>query len=196
MMRPTAMQVAVFLVASGCLAWALRHSGRAARAAPPAAAAPAGGSAQVQVEKLQAEIKRLEGLLPDQAAVMSHVGYHFSNLWWAIDRENWPLADFYLGETKNNIDWAVRTRPVRKNNAGQDVDLRAIAQALENTQLAQMKQAIAAKQKDGCVKLYEQTMEGCYACHKASDKPYLRPQRPANPEAPIINFDPAATTPP
>ena len=195
-MRRLALQAAVIVVGATWFSWALGHSGRdaAAAPAPPAPAASAGGSAQV--EKLQAELKRLEGLLPDQAAVMSHVGYHFSNLWWAIDRENWPLADFYLGETKNNIDWAVRTRPVRKNNAGQDVDLRAIAQALENTQFAQFKQAIAARQKDGCVKLYEQTMEGCYACHKASDKPYLRPQKPARPEAPIINFDPTATTPP
>jgi hypothetical protein len=194
-MRRTAMQVGAFVLAAVGVTWIARQVAPAAHAAP---AAPAGGAArdQAQVEKLQAEVKRLEGLLSDQAAVMSHVGYHFSNLWWAIDRENWPLADFYLGETKNNIDWAVRTRPVRKNNAGQDVDLRGIAQALENTQLAQMKQAIAARQKAECVKLYEQMMEGCYACHKASDKPYLRPQKPPRPEAPIINFDPNATTPP
>ena len=192
-MRRAAVFGTASLFAAVGVAWVAWQRGTTANAAP--AASPA-GSTQAQVEQLQAEVKRLQGLLPDQAAVMSHVGYHFSNLWWAIEHENWPLADFYLSETKNNIDWAVRTRPLRKNNAGQDVDLRAIAQALENTQFAQLKQAIGAKQKDGCVKLYEQTMEGCYACHKASDKPYLRPQKPARPEAPIINFDPAATTPP
>jgi Transcriptional regulator PadR-like family len=36
---------------------------------------------------------------------------------------------------------------------------------------------------------------GCYACHRASDKPYLRPRIPEAPEARIINFDPAATWP-
>jgi cytochrome c553 len=38
-------------------------------------------------------------------------------------------------------------------------------------------------------------LEGCYTCHKASDKPYLRPRIPEAPEAKIINFDPAAVWP-
>jgi len=37
---------------------------------------------------------------------------------------------------------------------------------------------------------YRHTIEGCYACHKASDKPYLRPRIPEPPESRIINVDP------
>src|SRR5437867_2659829 len=40
---------------------------------------------------------------------------------------------------------------------------------------------------------YRRTLEGCYSCHKAADKPYLRPRIPEQPESRIINFDPAAT---
>ena len=58
-----------------------------------------------------------------------------------------------------------------------------------------MKTAIAGKDKKKCVKLYDEALQGCYACHKASDKPYLRPRRPAAPEVRVINFDPKAKDP-
>ncbi|MDE2507185.1 MAG: hypothetical protein KGM43_08250, partial [Planctomycetota bacterium] len=55
-----------------------------------------------------AEVKALRDLIPDQAHIMADVGYHFTNLWFAGDAENWPLADFYLSETKSHLRWAVR----------------------------------------------------------------------------------------
>jgi hypothetical protein len=42
---------------------------------------------------------------------------------------------------------------------------------------------------------YRNLIEACYACHKASDKPYLRPRIPDRPAAAMVNFDPAATWP-
>ena len=44
-------------------------------------------------------------------------------------------------------------------------------------------------------KSYRFTMETCYSCHKAADKPFLRPQIPTQPESPIINFDAKADWP-
>ena len=147
-----------------------------------------------QVKELRSEIKKLQGLVPDQAAVMSRLGYHWSNLWFALERENWPLADFYLAEVRSNLKWAVRVRPERVVNK-EKVDLKAIAEALDNTQLNQLKTAIANKDRTKCVKLYDEALQGCYACHKASDKPYLRPRRPTAPEVRVINFDPGAKGP-
>jgi hypothetical protein len=182
--------------AAAVVAVTLRHP-HATAAAQPAATATAGAAAdgQAQIAQLQAQVKHLETLLPDQAAVMTKVGYHFTNLYAAIDHENWPLADFYLSETQNNIDWAVRVKPVRQDAAGRDVDLGGIADSVKNTQLKALKDAIAAKDRSRAVALYDQTLTACYACHKASAKPYLRPQRPAGPEVNLINFDPNATTP-
>ena len=69
----------------------------AASGAPKGDGAPKQApTAQAQVKELRAEIKKLQGLAPDQAAVMSHLGYHWSNLWFAIEQENWARADFYL----------------------------------------------------------------------------------------------------
>ena len=162
---------------------------------PEAPKAVQGAQDNNEIAQLREQLKKLEGLIPDQAAVMTHVGYHFTNLWFAVDQENWPLADFYLGEARSNLKWAVRTKPFRKNPKGEQIDLGAIAQALDNSQFAEIKKAIDAKQKDRVIQLYDDTLSMCYACHKASGKPYLRPHRPASPEVRIINMDPNAKTP-
>lgn len=144
------------------------------------------------LDQLQAQIKSLQANLPDQAAVMTHVGYHFSNLFFAIDKQNWPLADFYLSEARNNIKWAVRVKPMRKDSENRDVDLGAIFQAVDTGPFAILKKTIDSKSRDEALKAYDQALAACYSCHEASSKPYLRPHRPAAPEVPIIEFDPSA----
>jgi hypothetical protein len=151
--------------------------------------------ASADVKDLQQQLKKLQELVPDQAAVMSHVGYHFSNLWFAIDQDNWDLADFYLSETRSNLKWAVRTKPIRKDASGKEFELAPIAEALDNGQFTDLKKSIAGKDKATSVKLYRDALGICYACHKTSAKPYLRPQVPTAPETRVINFDPKATFP-
>jgi hypothetical protein len=148
----------------------------------------------VDVAALQAELALVKSQLPDQAHGMADVGYHFANLWFAGKQKNWPLAKFYLDETRSHLNWAVRLKPVRKVAAG-DLDLRGVLQALENTQLAGVKKAVEDKDAKKFVTAYRQTLEACYSCHKASEKPYLRLQIPEQPAAPIINFDPEAKWP-
>ena len=160
------------------------------RAAPAATADEA-----KRADDLAAEVKALKELVPDQAHIMADVGYHFTNLWFAGKAENWPLADFYLGETKSHLKWAVRAKPIRKDNAGRDINLPGILEAFENSQLTQLKQALDKKDRPAFETVYKDSLTICYACHKASDKPYLRPQVPTNPEAGIINFDPKANWP-
>lgn len=151
---------------------------------------------KLRMEKLEAEIKKLQELIPDQAAIMSHLSYHFTNLWFAGNEENWELADFYLSETRSNLRWAVRAKPIRKDLQGKDTVLLApIAEAVDNGPFKQMKDAIQTKDKAKFVKVYTETLSSCYACHKASFKPYLRPQIPTAPETRVINFDPKAKTP-
>ncbi|HSZ57417.1 MAG TPA: hypothetical protein VK797_17265 [Tepidisphaeraceae bacterium] len=159
-----------------------------------AAAAPAPADSAAEINQLREQVKHLESIVPDQSAVMTKVAYHFTNLWIAVQHDNWPLADYYLGEVRNNVKWAVRAKPIRTVRAG-TLDLNGIAEAIDNTQFADLKKAIDAKQKEQFVQLYEQTLTACYACHQASEKPYLRPQKPAEPEVKIVNFDPTAAWP-
>jgi hypothetical protein len=156
--------------------------------------APAANAESLQTD-LAARIQALESLIPDQAHIMADASAHFTNLWFAASAENWPLADFYLGETKSHLKWAVRAKPIRKDNRGLEINLVNILEAFENSQLTQLKHAIDGKDRSSFERIYRESLTTCYSCHKASDKPYLRPQVPTQPETRIINFDPKATWP-
>jgi hypothetical protein len=148
-----------------------------------------------EVAALKAEIQGIKDRLPDQAHAMQDVGAQFANLWFAEQHQHWDLANFFWGETRSHLRWAVRIIPKRKDNAGHEVDLAAILQATENGPLTQLQAAIKSKDKDRFAAAYKFTLEACYACHKASDKSYLRPQIPTEPVVRIINFDPNAKWP-
>jgi hypothetical protein len=97
-----------------------------------------------QVTALRAEVERLKGLVPDQAHAMADVGYHFANLWFAVAQTNWPLADFYLGETRSHLLWAIRIHPVRQIQSVQ-LDLGGVLDAVDKTYLATLKASIASQ---------------------------------------------------
>ncbi len=143
---------------------------------------------QTDVEAAPVDLQTLNGRLPDQAHVMMDVGYHFANLWFAADKQNWPLASYYLTQTRSHLRWAVRINPVRKTESGAAVDLRGILDAVDNTMLAEIEKAIGNKDVAGFKTAYRQTTEGCYACHTACEKPFLRVQVPDAPGTTIINF--------
>jgi hypothetical protein len=144
---------------------------------------------------IAAEIEAIKGKLADQSHAMQDVSYHFANLWFAGEKENWDLANFYSSETRSHLHWAVRIIPKRKDSAGKEIDLVAILQAWENTPWKELDASIKAKDKTRFQAAYRFTLETCYGCHKAADKPFIRPQIPTRPETPIVNFDPAAEWP-
>lgn len=153
------------------------------------------GEGKPNLAALQAEIERLKQVVPDQAHAMHDVDYHFTNLWFAANQSNWPLAQFYFNETRSHLRCAVRIIPVRKDNAGREVKLEEILQAVENSPLKQLEESIKAKDREKVVHAYEVMSTSCYACHKASDKSYLRPRIPEHPASAIMNFDPNAVSP-
>jgi len=135
------------------------------------------------------------GLLPDQSHAMVDVGYHFANLWFAADKANWSLAKYYLQGTRSHLYWAVRLHPVRTTSTGAEINLNGILQAIDNSFLTEIDSAITNKDAARFKAAYRQTIEGCYACHKACEKSFLRPQIPSAPSVSILNFDPNATWP-
>lgn len=152
---------------------------------------PAGPSDQAaEIARLKDEIEQLKGMLPDQSHVMKDVAYHFSNLWFAAQAQNWPLAGFYLSETRAHLRWAVRVRPVRQTAAG-SIDLRGILDGLDRSLLTDLQKTIDARDLAAFSKAYQGALAGCYACHQASEKPYLRPHVPVAPEGRMIDFAPA-----
>lgn len=139
---------------------------------------------------LQHGIEVIKGKTPSQSHAMMDVDYHYTNLWFAAKAENWPLAEFYWKEALSHLRWAVRIIPVRKDSAGQEVKLQDILQSIEQSPFMQVGKTIKEKDLKNFEITYRYMLGGCYSCHKASDKPYLRPQVPERPATTIINFDP------
>jgi hypothetical protein len=143
-----------------------------------------------ETAKLKEEVERLKGMVPDQSHVMKDVAYHFSNLWFAGQARNWPLATFYLDETRSHLRWAVRIRPTRRTSAG-DVDLRGILDGVDRSLLTGIRKTIEAQDLTAFSQAYRDALAGCFACHQASEKPYLRPHVPDAPEGRMIDFAPS-----
>jgi hypothetical protein len=157
----------------------------AAQAAPP-----------VAEETHAKDIAILKDKVPDQAHAMVSVAYHYNNLWFAGDAKNWPLAEFYLNETRSHLKWAVRIIPVRKDSAGREIKLQDILQAADNTLLKELQESVKAKDHDRFANAYKIMLDnGCYSCHKAVDKPYLRLRMPERPAEAMINFESEAASP-
>ena len=156
---------------------------------PPASAQQQPAPNQSANDAAPVDPQTLPGRLPDKAHVMTDVGYHFANLWFAADHQNWLLAQYYLDETRAHLQWAVRIKPVRKTKSGADVDLKAILEAVDNTLLAGIDKTIQNKDAAAFKTAYRETTVGCYACHTACEKPFLRVQVPESPGATIISFD-------
>jgi len=131
----------------------------------------------------------LNDRLPDQSHAMQDAGYHFENLWFAGDKQNWPLASYYLRKTQSYLELAVWIKPVRKTQAG-EVDLRGILDAVNNGLLAHLDQAITNNDVAAFRAAFRQTIEGCNACHTACERSYIRLQVPNAPDTTIIHFDP------
>src|SRR5258708_10604743 len=107
----------------------------------------------------QTDISSVEERLPDQSHAMTDVAYHFANLWFAADKQNWPLANYYLSETRSHLRWAVRIHPVRKTKTGFEVDLNGILDAVDNSFLAEVGKAIENKDTARFKAAYRQTIE-------------------------------------
>jgi cytochrome c553 len=142
-----------------------------------------------------ADLTRLKGVVPSQSHAMADVGYHWAGLWFAGQKGNWPLAQFFFDETRQHIKWTIAIRPVRKDPDGHDVDLKGIYDAVDSSAFATVKRAIEEKDSRAFDTAYKQSLEACYSCHKSSGKPYLRPMVPMAPPQTIINYDPNASWP-
>src|SRR4051812_4768898 len=113
-------RIALAMICSGiATSFALLHSQPTEQArSSPAQTKPADTTNEIAA--LQAEVNRLKGIVPDQSHAMKDVAYHYGNLWFAGQKTNWPLAEFYWSETRSHLRWAVRIIPVRKDPQGNE----------------------------------------------------------------------------
>jgi hypothetical protein len=151
--------------------------------------------AAVDLKTMQDDVTRLKSITTSASVAMADVGFHFSNLWFAGQRQNWPLATYYFNEARNHIRWLVRITPMPKGPTGELVDLQGIFDGIDTSALKDLRDTIEKKDGPRFAAAYRQTLEACYSCHKAVGRPYLRPMIPTTAPQSIINLDPAAAWP-
>ena len=110
--------------------------------------------------KFQKIQKQLRGF--DMAMV--EVGQRFNTFYFAIEDENYPLANYQLEKIKKAIENGIERRPARKANSK--------AMFLD-TQYKNMKEALEKKEKRVIAKAYEQMKQVCNACHVAERVPFI-----------------------
>lgn len=148
------------------------------------------------MEELPQEVALLKQLIPTNSTIMMDVQWHWTNLWFAGKKRNWPLAQYYFNESRGHIQWLVRKNPTIRNNAEQkDVDLVGIFDGIDTSSLAMVKDAIEKKDGPTFDKNYKLMLESCYACHKAVGRAYIRPQMPTAQVQSMVNMDLTAAWP-
>jgi hypothetical protein len=150
---------------------------------------------QPTLASLQADVAHLKDLVPPHSHPMVEAGMFAANLWFAGEMKNWPLADYYLNETRNRIRWEVHINPSPKGPDGNPVDMQSIFDGIDNGTLPKVHNAIAMKDSKEFAVEYKRLLEECYSCHKAAARPYIRPMVPLSGAQPIVNLDPTATWP-
>jgi len=156
---------------------------------------PKGAAPQLDIAGLNDEVSRLKNITPNLSHVMADVAFQYSNLWFAAQQKNWPLAMFYYNETRGRIRWMLRINPAPKTPEGEVVNLQGIFDGIDTSSLAMLKQTIEKKDAAGFPAAYKLMLESCYACHKSAGRPYLRPMVPTTPPQSIINYSPTASWP-
>lgn len=147
------------------------------------------------LESLAADVAQLKAIAPSNSHIMMDVQFHWTNLWFAAQKKDWPFALYQFNEMRGHIQWLMRKSPIIRGQDGMDVDVKSIFDAIDTSSLADVKAAIEKKDSARFVTTYKTMIESCYSCHKAVGRPYLRPMIPTAPAQTVINLDPNATWP-
>ncbi len=143
----------------------------------------------------QADLAHLKEIAPPASHPMVDVAMFATNLWFAGQKKNWPLANYYLGEMRNRMRWEVHLNPGPKRADGTIAEMQSIFDGVDNGTLTSVKKTIQMKDSKQFAVEYKHLLEDCYSCHKTVGRPYLRPMVPVSGAQPIINLDSEATWP-
>ena len=116
-----------------------------------------------KTENLQNEVDTLKVAVkssykPGLGEFMLGVQTHHAKLWFAGINENWPLAEFEVGEIKETLDNAVKYLPERKETK----DIPMIFPALDS-----LRASINNRDLKMFTKTYKTLTQTCNDCHRA-----------------------------
>src|SRR5262245_36601293 len=98
------------------------------------------------MESLPSEVAQLKALMPSNSHIMMDVQFHWTEMYFAAQNKNWPLAQFMYNETRGHIQWLIRKSPMTRNvEDGKDVDIKGIFDGIDTSSLPAVKTAIEKK---------------------------------------------------
>jgi hypothetical protein len=172
----------------GLIVWRVSASGQT----PPKDQAKTDTS-KIDLAALNNDVAKLKSITPSNSHIMEDVSFHYSNLWFAGQKKNWPLAMFYYNETRNHIKWLITKSPTTKTPDGEVVNLQGIFDGLDTSSLPMLKKTIEDKNLEEFTSAYKLMLDGCYSCHKSAGRPYLHLVVPTVPPQSIISYAPEAS---
>ncbi len=151
---------------------------------------PAPAAQTVQTNAAPADVTFLKSITPTQSHTMIDVGYHWTNLWFAAEKKNWPLARYLFGEARQSMRWTMLLRPVRQLPDGKSVDVKGIFTAVDMSAFAAVQLAVEDEDHATFASSYKSALDACYSCHVSAGLPHLRPVVPTSPASTLISFEP------
>lgn len=128
----------------------------------------------------QANVAALKEAAPGLGEYMTTIQLHAGKLWYAVNATNWSLADYELDELKETME-AAKTLNAEKNG----VKISNVLDAVLQSQIAQLEEAIKRKGKAEFQKAYDATLSACNGCHGEAGVKFIQIVRPSAP--PVTN---------
>lgn len=142
------------------------------------------------IAALRGRVDRIEAVLPGPGEVMSGIQVHFAKLRFAGTAGNWDLARFELDEIEEGLRTVAALRPAENG-----VDLVGLVDAFEQTQLAELTEAIEASDPGRFDRAYLEAMAMCNSCHERTGRPFLVITAPSAPPVPNQRWAPPPASP-
>ena len=129
--------------------------------------------------------KQAHAYLPGMGEIMGATQMRHAKLWFAGKAENWPLANYELGEIREGFGDAVVYYPVFKEG----VPVSKILDKFTDTPLKELEIAIRNKNEKDFQKAFDDLTSACNSCHHAANRGYIAIIRPNKPPFSNQNFN-------
>lgn len=122
---------------------------------------------------------------PGLVEIMMVTQSHHAKLWLAGNASNWDLADYQVDELKEGLEDAAKGIPEYKG-----VPIGRMIENLMMPSIAEVENAIKAKDRAKFVAAYDKMTVACNNCHQGSNRGFIEIQRPATSAFPNQSFAP------
>lgn len=142
-------------------------------------------AAEGQTQTPPAAATAPKAYLPGLEQFMGTIQNQHAKLWYAGAARNWPLAAYQLGEIKEVMSDVQDVVPVFKS-----LPLAQMLDAVITKEIAELEQAIDAKDFKKFSAGYDKLTAACNACHQGTENGFIVIKRPGPGGFPNQDFKP------